>query len=1086
MKKITALILTAALACGAASGLATAQETPKWVRKNCISPDGTKIAFSYKGDIFVVPATGGRALQITTNEAFDSCPMWTADSKKIVFTSYREKSRDIFITSCEGGAPKRLTFHPGHETLQAVLPDGKILFTANIQQNVNFDGFPGDAQLYYTDTTGARPVQVTSLPIGAISVNKDGAILYEDIKGYEDPLRKHHTSSVTRDIWSYTSNGNEAGKAISINANGTFKKLSDYKGEDRNPVFAADGNTFYYLSERDGKAMNIYKSSLANPSKSEQLTFETKNPVRYISVANDGTLAYSYNGELYTIKEGQQPKKVDIRVYSDQDEKDVEKFVISGGATAFAVSPDEKEVAIVVRGDVFVTSSEFSTTKRITNTAEQERDVCFSEDGRTIYYSSERNGHWGIWRSSLANKNDKRFTYANDFKEELFSDEGETCFQPQVSPDGKYVAYLRDRTELVIKPTKGGKTISLLKGVNYSYSDGDVDFAWSPDSHYLLSTYQANGGWNNVDIALVDIDTKEVTNLTKSGYNDMTFRWALGGKAMIWQSDKDGFRSHGSWGTEDDSYIMFFDGEAMTKFFRDKEDKAIATLLTEGDKKAQKEEKKEEKKDSTANKKSEKLKLDLDNIAERTFRLTKFSGRLGDHYLTEDGSKLFYQVRLENSYDLCMMDMAEGNVKVIKRRCIGQLVPSKDGKTIYYNAGQGIGTISTSGAEGKSINYAGDYEFKPRAEREYIFNHMWKQVKEKFYDPNLHGVDWEYYKENYSQFVPYINNNFDFQELLSEILGELNGSHTGGRYSYRSGLNMGTLGVLYDDTYTGDGLLIKEVLPDGALSIAYPEVKAGDIVAAIDGQEIKAGKDWYGLLTGKAGKKVDVTLKKGGKKDVRIFVEPAYSDNALLYKRWVRQREAKVDEMTGGKVGYVHVQGMDSPSFRNVYSKALGKYRTAGALIVDTRHNGGGWLHDDLVTFLSGKAYVEYRPKGEYIGTDPYSKWTKPSCVLVCEDNYSDACGFPYAYQALGIGKLIGTSVPGTMTAVWWETQINSSLIFGIPQVGSWCLKEGHYSENHDVNPDIEVHNDPASYLRGEDKQLEAAVKEMLKEAEQK
>ena len=515
-----------------------------------------------------------------------------------MITSYREKSRDIFITSCEGGAPKRLTFHPGHETLQAVLPDGKILFTANIQQNVNFDGFPGDAQLYYTDTTGARPVQVTSLPIGAISVNKDGAILYEDIKGYEDPLRKHHTSSVTRDIWSYTSNGNEAGKAISINANGTFKKLSDYKGEDRNPVFAADGNTFYYLSERDGKAMNIYKSSLANPSKSEQLTFETKNPVRYISVANDGTLAYSYNGELYTIKEGQQPKKVDIRVYSDQDEKDVEKFVISGGATAFAVSPDEKEVAIVVRGDVFVTSSEFSTTKRITNTAEQERDVCFSEDGRTIYYSSERNGHWGIWRSSLANKNDKRFTYANDFKEELFSDEGETCFQPQVSPDGKYVAYLRDRTELVIKPTKGGKTISLLKGVNYSYSDGDVDFAWSPDSHYLLSTYQANGGWNNVDIALVDIDTKEVTNLTKSGYNDMTFRWALGGKAMIWQSDKDGFRSHGSWGTEDDSYIMFFDGEAMTKFFRDKEDKAIATLLTEGDKKAQKEEKKEEKKDS--------------------------------------------------------------------------------------------------------------------------------------------------------------------------------------------------------------------------------------------------------------------------------------------------------------------------------------------------------------------------------------------------------------------------------------------------------------------------------------------------------
>ena len=236
-------------------------------------------------------------------------------------------------------------------------------------------------------------------------------------------------------------------------------------------------------------------------------------------------------------------------------------------------------------------------------------------------------------------------------------------------------------------------------------------------------------------------------------------------------------------------------------------------------------------------------------------------------------------------------------------------------------------------------------------------------------------------------------------------------------------------------------------------------------------------------MTGKAGKKTSITIKKGGKKDDEVFVKPAFTDYNLMYKRWVKQREAKVAELSGGKVGYVPVEGMNSPSFREVYSKALGKYRTAGALVVDTRHNGGGWLHDDLVTFLSGKAYVEYKPRGQYIGTDPYSKWTKPSCVLVCEDNYSDACGFPYAYQALGIGKLIGTPVAGTMTAVWWENQINSSIIFGIPQVGSWCIKDGYYNENHQVNPDILVYNDPVSMLKGEDKQLEAAVAEMLKEA---
>ena len=880
--------------------------------------------------------------------------------------------------------------------------------------------------------------------------------------------------------------GNDNSGKLSINENGTFKKLTSYIGEDRNPVFAADGDTFYYLSEQNGTTINVFKSSVSAPEKPVQLTFETKNPVRYLSVADNGTLAYSYNGELYTMKEGQEPKKVEITVFSDQDERDIERLTIAAGATSMSVAPSQKEIAIVLRGDVFVTSADYKTTKRITNTATQERNVSFSSDGRTIYYSAERDGNWGIWRSSLVNKEDKYFTYANDFKEELFSDEGETCFQPQVSPDGKYVAFLRDRTELVIKPTKGGKTISLLKDVNYSYSDGDLSFEWSPDSHYLLSSYQANGGWNNVDIALIDIDTKEVTNLTESGYNDGAFRWALGGKAMVWQSDRDGYRSHGSWGAENDVYIMFFDAKTMTEFFRDKEDDEIAKLLTAEDKKAAKEEKKDEKKDSTASKKSEKLKLDLANRADRIFRLTSFSGRLGDHYLTEDGKKLFYETRLESGYDLCVKDTKEGNVKVLKKGVAGAIIPSSDGKYIYIASGFGISKIGVNGGETKNISYAGEYEFKPKAEREYIFDHMWKQVKEKFYDPELHGVDWNYYKETYSQFLPYINNNFDFQELLSEILGELNASHTGGRYQYRSGLNMGQLGVLYDEDYEGDGLKVKEVLPDGALSIAYPEIKEGDIIASIDGKEIKAGEDWYQFLTGKAGKKTSVIIKKGGKKEVEIFVEPSFSDAGLMYNRWIRQREAKVAELSGGKIGYVHVEGMNSPSFRNVYSKALGKYRTTEALIVDTRHNGGGWLHDDLVTFLSGKAYVEYRPRGRYIGTDPYSKWTKPSCVLTCEDNYSDACGFPYAYQALGIGKIIGAPVPGTMTAVWWENQINSQIIFGIPQVGAWCLKEGQYNENHQVEPDILVYNDPVSVLKGEDKQLEAAVKEMLSEASKK
>ena len=671
-------------------------------------------------------------------------------------------------------------------------------------------------------------------------------------------------------------------------------------------------------------------------------------------------------------------------------------------------------------------------------------------------------------------------------EEKLISKPGETCFQPQVSPDGKSIAYLKDRTAIAVMDIESGKEkIVLDKSVNYSYSDGDQSFAWSPDSRYILCNYQANGGWNNEDIALIDLESGEITDLTESGYTDSAFRWALKGKAMTWATDRDGYRSHGSWGAEDDIYIMFFDGQRYMEFKQDKEDRAIAEMQ-KSDKEKAKEEKKEKKDSIKAEKKAEKLILDLENRKDRTVRLTRFSGRIGDYYLTQDGKKLFYTTRLERSMDLCMMDLEDNSIKVVAKGVSGSIYPSADDKHMYMLTGGSISKISTANGSRESITFSGNFEYKPAQEREYMFDHIWKQVKEKFYVADLHGTEWETYYDTYKKFLPHIENNFDFQEMLSEMLGELNGSHTGARYSYRSGYTIGTLGAFYDNDYDGDGLKIKEIIKGGALYLQHPDVKAGDVITAINGEEIKAGEDWSHMLKGKAGKKTVITVKPKGKKEQELFIEPGFTDYRQLYNRWVEQRAQMVKEMSGGRIGYVHVEGMDSESFRRVYSDLLGKYRTCEAVIVDTRHNGGGWLHDDLATLLAGQAYIRFEPRGQYIGTEPYSKWTKPSCVLIGEDNYSDASGFPYVYKTLGIGKLIGAPVPGTMTAVWWETQIDPSIVFGIPQVGSVGTKEGRYLENMQVEPDILVYNDPASVLRGEDKQLEAAVKEMLKTIDNK
>ena len=1042
------------------------EDSARWIRKSCISPDGSSIAFSWQGEIFTVPVKGGDAFQLTSNDAFDSEPRFTPDGSAIVFASWREGSKDLWVIPAKGGAPRRLTSWTGAETPLVALKDGRVLFSSAIQEDPDWSGFPGRRQVWAVSLEGGRALPVTPVTMSKADANADGTIIYEDYKGYEDELRKHHQSSVTRDIWEY------------VPEKGSYRQLSTFKGENREPVFAPDGRSFYFLCEQGGN-LNVWKSSLDAPQKSEQLTSLPVHPVRGLSCAADGTLLFSWNGDLYTFREGGEPSKVDIRIRKDRQTRVKTHLTLSSGANNIAVSPNGKEIAFIDRGEVFVTAVDFSETKRITSTSGQERTVSFSEDGRTLYYAAERDGGWGIWKTELTNKEEKYFTFACTMEESRFTKEGETCFQPEVSPDGKWVAFLRDRTELVIKSTKGGGEKSLLKGINYSYTDGDLDYAWSPDSRFLLCDYMADGGWNNVDVALINIEDGSVTDLTRSGYNDVAFRWSLGGKAMTWQSDKQGFRSHGSWGAERDVYAMFFDAKAYADFLKDKDEAGIDKLLAGKEKK--------EKKDTSAKKEDKKLKLDLEGREDRIVRLTRYAGRLGDHYLNEEGTKLYYSVRLEKGQDLCCLDIKEGSIKVIQKGVSGGFLPSKDGKTLFILSGKGISKLDLATNKSTSLKFSAETDIVPAEERSYIFEHIWKQVQEKFYDPQIHGIDWAGFHDNYKQFLPYIDNNFDFQDLLSEMLGELNGSHTGARYYYRSGLLAGQapgrLGVLYDLRYEGKGLKIAEVLPGGALHTADSEIEAGDLILAVNGKSIDAGTSWYEALKGTIGKRTQLRVKKGGKTvDVVLTPESTSSENELLYKRWVRSREALVERISGGRIGYVHVEGMNSASFREVYSKLLGRYRNCDAVVVDIRHNGGGWLHDDLATLLSGKAYVNFQPRGQYIGTEPFNKWTKPSCVLMCEDCYSDASGFPYAYRTLGIGKLVGMPVPGTMTAVWWERQIDATLVFGIPQVGSWGIKEGRYLENLQLEPDILVRNDPAAMVRGEDPQLEAAVREMMKE----
>lgn len=316
-------------------------------------------------------------------------------------------------------------------------------------------------------------------------------------------------------------------------------------------------------------------------------------------------------------------------------------------------------------------------------------------------------------------------------------------------------------------------------------------------------------------------------------------------------------------------------------------------------------------------------------------------------------------------------------------------------------------------------------------------------------------------------------------------MGELNVSHTGS--GYRPGLKGETtaeLGVLLDACYSKDGLLVDEVLGKGPFDNARSRLKAGMIIEKIDGQTVKAGMDYYPLLNGKAGKRVLFSIYDPSTKERwDEVVEPISKGtmNSLLYRRWVNNGLPDVERLSGGRLGYVHISSMDDPSFRSVYSDILGKYNDREGIVIDTRFNGGGRLHEDIEILFSGKKYFTQVIRGREACDMPSRRWNKPSIMLTCEANYSNAHGTPWVYQHRGIGKVVGMPVPGTMTSVSWETLQDPTLYFGIPIVG-YRLQDGSYLENKQLEPDVKIANSPEKIIKGVDEQLETAVKELLKE----
>ena len=620
---------------------------------------------------------------------------------------------------------------------------------------------------------------------------------------------------------------------------------------------------------------------------------------------------------------------------------------------------------------------------------------------------------------------------------------------------------------------------------NYSYSDGDQWFDWSPDGKYLLVNYLEDNNWLT-QVGLIEANGKgKLINLSQSGYDNSTPKWMATGKMMIWFSNRHGMKNHASHGSQSDVYGQFFD-KSFYERFKMNNDEYLILKETE-----EKEKKKDGDKTATSNTltpKSKDIKIDFEGLWDRKERLTMHSSDLSDALVTSNGEQLFYLCQYEKGYDLWVNNFKDSETKLFLKLgapSAGDLSIDKEGKNLFLLADGKLLKINIDKKEKKEISFKADMELKKSEERDYFFEHVWRQVNNKFYVTNLQGTDWNYYKKQYAKFLPYINNNRDFAEMLSEFLGELNASHTGCRANpkFENPDETAALGVYYDESYSGDGMKIIEVMDKSPLQNATSQIKEGTIIEKIDGIVIDhKNANYWNLLNRKTHKTILLSLVDKNGKRWEETVKPISlgEQNELLYQRWIKNRQKETEKLSDGKLGFMHVRAMDNDGFRAFYEQVLGKYPNKDALIVDTRFNGGGWLHDDLATFLSGKKYIEFIPRERKIGVEPGNKWRKPSAVLMSEGNYSDAHMFPVVYKTLGIGKLVGMPVAGTGTAVWWENLQDKELTFGIPQVGV-VDNDGKYYENTELQPDIKQALDPKFALKGRDQQLEKAVEELLK-----
>ncbi len=1028
-----------------------------------------QIVFSYAGDLFSVDAAGGVARRLTSNVGYEMFPRFSPDGKQIAFTGQYDGNTEVYLMPAAGGVPKRLTYtatlnrddvsdRMGPNNLVMCWKDNETIVYRSRQRE--FNDFKG--QLFQVSVNGGISDQLPLPRGGFCSFNADASKMAYNRVFREFRTWKRYRGGQADDVWIYDFKTKKT------------ENVTNNPAQDIIPMWS--GNTIYFLSDRDSR-LNLFSYNL-DTKETKKLTNFTEFDCKFPSLGN-GAIVFENGGYIYRFDlKTQQAEKVSITINEDFNLGRNTLVDVSRSVHSYEISPDGKRALLGARGDIFTVPAKNGQTRNLTaSSGVHDRNPKWSPDGKWIAYVSDATGE------------DEIFITAQDGSAKPVQiTKGSSNYKYSLywSPDSKKIMWSDRLQRLNYVDIDSKKIVEVDKSDIWEIGD----YAWSPDSKWI--TYSKQTDDNVTRVFLYSLDKEKSTVVTDQWYDSGDSKFSADGKYLFFVSNRSFAPSYGwlEWNHiyRDMAKPYFVTLSKETKsLFEPKSDEAAIQDTT----------KKDSKKDDDKGDKSVKVEVDFDRIFDRVVEIPVQAASYSD--LVSVGSKLYYIRRSssEKEQQLCLFDLTEKKETVLGDIQGYEISADKKKMLVCQNQSYFIIDLPNGKLDLKDKLSLADMKVMVdhKAEWKQMFDEAWRQMRDFFFAPNMHGVDWKKTHDTYAQLIPFVNHRADLTYVIGEMIAELSIGHAyvgGGEYPKADRIKLGLLGAQLERDADSKYYKITRILKGAnwdddtrsPLTDIGVNVNEGDYIIAVNGKPTNGMNDIFESLINTAGKQVVLTVnsspKEKGSRTVTVIPTP--DEQELYYYNWVQNNIEKVSKATNGQVGYIHIPDMGVPGLNQFAKMYYPQLRKRG-LIIDVRGNGGGNVSPMIMERLQRQMVMIDVARNGGLNPDPGGTHVGPKVALIDEFSASDGDIFSYRFKNSKLGPTIGKRTWGGVVGIRGSLPFIDGGYMNRPEFSRYDVKGKEWiMEGHGVDPDIYVDNDPALEYEGVDQQLNTAIDKVKEE----